>query len=235
MTLLLDNSTIIAVEKYLRELKATPPGTWDYPLITPAMFLHLGCPYTTLIDEDDPSQGDAYNAALINDTVCRTAHATIPSMLVEIVRWLPQGVAPLHVLLSGLYRTSAWRCCLRDENIALALAVALLRTIDVVDREEDGMDELLDRTKRDCLEFASEWIAPATPWSELPTPIEVAQRLFGPMWCAMALPDVVSASMSSCEVIAAVRLHRPPFLPGLCPAQDVILSAPLPDDVGYFT
>lgn len=66
--------TYLSVEKYIRDLKAAPPGTWDYPSITQALSIQLGCPDLTPVDEDDPSKGD-YNAALINDDVCQVVGA----------------------------------------------------------------------------------------------------------------------------------------------------------------
>jgi hypothetical protein len=120
-------------------------------------------------------------------------------------------------LLVGLSRRQALAYALSTERSSYALACAVLQFIED-DRAKTRFNKYAAPFVRDIL---NDWIHLEAPRSQLPVASYVVRHLFGEAWSMFAENDTGLL----CNLVAR---QRPPFLPGLCPPQDRVLSAPLP-------
>lgn len=133
-------------------------------------------------------------------------------------------------LLAGLHRYGCWRGCLSTVVGAKALASALLQYIDCY-----WESYALDATARPgVLQILNEWLRPEVHWAELPGVVTICRHMFGGAWCTIALPadrpdDVGGFAGDETAIELLVHNARPPFMPGLCPAQETIAGEHLPD------
>lgn len=141
--------------------------------------------------------------------------------------------APRVALLAGLGLHDCWQQCLQDEASARNLAVQLLQYIEGFSKT----DLIYETADPHVAKILSAWLGlPAA--AVTPGPVTVCQSLFGDAWCSFYLPDgAIDAPGEGWKMLAKIAdiedRERPPFLPGLCPSQDGILSVPLPEDLGF--
>lgn len=135
---------------------------------------------------------------------------------------LAEPVCDAASVLSGLWRSHCWALCLREESTTYAMAAVLLEFL----QGYSSIYRLDNYAGPDVCNLLNAWLKQPSPWTDLPSSADVAEHLFGAGWCMLRLP---SAERALGEL---VYQERPPFLPGLCPAQDVLQSAPLPADLG---
>jgi hypothetical protein len=137
-------------------------------------------------------------------------------------------------IMDGLARNERWRACLADMNDAYDLAALFLRFSRAYWRGADkysteAMTVLRREVEQGAFEAFTDWVAPGStkernwePGEWTPEPLSIARTLFGVAWCSMVFTE---SNASAVDVEAAMRFFRPPFQPGLVPAQ--IEAAPL--------
>jgi hypothetical protein len=172
----------------------------------------LGCPhrFTTRPDVYAEHQGVIGDALLV--------------LLDQVANRLGMYADDAPSILSGLYASGAWRRCILQESTAYNLAAVTLCHLETFS-DDDGFNKL---TQPAVCRLLNEWLRPPGRWNKVPDVESGVIHMFGDAWCALRDPAGQGGLTG-----AVVHRERPPFLPGLCPAQDGILSAPLPDDVGY--
>jgi hypothetical protein len=123
-------------------------------------------------------------------------------------------------LLAGLYRSGQWKRCLDDVDASYAIASNLCfftKTYRPVYPHDLS-------ARDDILALLNEWIKPTVAWTDIPNVLVVAEALFGPPWRALVLETDDDDPGRVCEVVAS---ERPPFVHGLCLAQEIVsLSLP---------
>lgn len=177
----------------------------------------LGCPYLGL----NSSLG------LIVPPVHAENIETVGDALVKVMQLvlsnLDEPACDVASVLSGLYRNNCWQICLREESTTYAMAAMLFEFV-----EGYAPSLRLDHyTGPDVRNLLNAWIRPVVQWVELPSKSDLAGYLSGGAWSMIRLSSMDRA------VGEMVYQERPPFLPGLCPAQNAILSAQLPDDLCF--
>lgn len=196
---------------------------------------HLGCRYL-LIGGDLEIRGLRQPAAC-HEPLVRAAllHYLRSQMRPTLPKMYWEDELPL---MDGLARNERWRACLENMDDAYHLAALFLRFSQTYWRDGDKYstgDKALLRSEIDAGAFNAftQWVSPGTtpdrswgPGQWTPEPVLIASALFGAAWCNLAFTgSVVTVE----EVETAMRLHRPPFQPGLVPAQVDAPALGLPD------
>jgi hypothetical protein len=139
--------------------------------------------------------------------------------------------AEISAFLGGVSIDGSWRELIASEEGSYVLANALLAYVDArapkftSARQKATMVQLRKEIDPMVLNILQDWYGQDTLLTRLPSTRDVLASCFGPSFSA--LYAVVNE-----DVCAAVAQQRPPFLPGLCPAQEIQQSAPLPDHLG---
>lgn len=182
----------------------------------------LGCPFS--------NSGVYYTKPVERDHIL-ALNDVLPKVLTAIVARIPDFCSNVSSVLGAINRQGCLSSCLETREGAYAMAVGLCYFIDTLE-----LHGSLDQdVAPDVLNLLSSWIKPAIEWDEIPSSRTVAAALFGEHWCHFKLTDDMdylpgSAMWNSDWILAyIVAKERPPFLTGLCPAQDAIMSAPLPE------
>jgi hypothetical protein len=124
-------------------------------------------------------------------------------------------------ILTALNRFSCWSEILKDVALTYELAQAITDFIDCYSPALTNRAALSE-----VVSLLNNWLKPSTPWSTLPGIRTFGRHAFGEEWCTFVLPDeyadiegkrTAHGSLSVSDFIAA---QRPPFVKGLCPAQD---------------
>jgi hypothetical protein len=194
-----------------------PSGTDDE--VAYELLWLLGCPRNGTADTmggplsrpDYRAHGEQIGAALI------TINAIVASTS-EHPAW-----CQVASILVGLARASIWRRCLLRESTTYELAATTLTYI----QEFTNVASLDLFTEPFVCSFLNTWLQPSVEWINLPSADVVAEHLFGPAWCAIQCPNL-EQSLGRISY-----LTRPPFQPGICPAQVTTTAVRLPDDVSF--
>jgi hypothetical protein len=148
----------------------------------------------------------------------------------------PDPTAPVDVtfVLAGMWRHDCWRSCLQSEDAAYVLAAGLIGYLETYLPSYQPDFVAAD----DICALLNAWLRPPTPWQSIPSAGEACSHLFNNGWCAMRLPEEESDIPDSLlirgrYITELITKERPPFLLGLCPAQQRAQSVPLPDDLGF--
>lgn len=170
----------------------------------------LGCPWVIDKTHSRPAQvvlQDVIDGE--NDEVT----ASLMLLLSEIaIGEYTCSIAPAS-LLFGLWRNNGWRACLESEDSTYHLAFSVIDYLETF-TDNPGLDLYVAGA---VVKLLNTWLQPSTAWTDMPAASEVTRQLFGDAWCTFALPNydwAISTTMIE---------QRPPFLPGLCPAQDASL------------
>jgi hypothetical protein len=217
MTLAIDNPILVATQKFLARYKAKGFAYIESPLLT-----LMGCPADDSRDEfnfwrqlPDPSFEDM-----------ETIQFCYPKLLSLSEGWLADTAL---IAIAG--RHGLWAVCLDNEEHTRKLTSCVLRYLQ---RYHYNCDIFYDHYAPFVCTLLNEWVKPCIPWCELPTTLSVCRQLFGDGWCTLLSNNGNIVSMNPVPHLAAiVARERPPFLPGLCTAQDNVMSVPLPDDLGF--
>jgi hypothetical protein len=154
--------------------------------------------------------------------------------LVNIVGPRNVHVADVRALVTALHDAGRWRDCLASVESAYGLAVSICLVIEDIAEQEDteadtpATPQAVFAILKDWLDPEDEWLNHDVEWVVLPNVIKVAERLFGSAWCHVAVGEDAGAA----DFCALIGRDRPPFLPGLCHAQEVDQSVDLPLGVG---
>jgi hypothetical protein len=156
-------------------------------------------------------------------------------LLSGLIRKDMMGSPSFGPLLSGLL----WQAS--SAGVSTEQQCYDLAALSLVFIEKYFKGSKLDRkVGSDLCDFLTTWLKPDVPWKELPWIGEAARAMFGTAWCDLSLPETIGTDAPRIRILpgshvvgATVYTERPPFLPGLCPAQDAIPSAPLPHDMGW--
>jgi hypothetical protein len=158
---------------------------------------------------------------------------SLPSLLVAIGK-NPTAPVDATFLLAALNRHQCWKICLEKEESAYILADRLIAYVETY--TDDFYPDAA--AKNDILALLNDWLKPVSPWKVLPTAHCVCLHMFDPLWCILRLPSendflTASASFEDMYINNIINQELPPFLPGLCPAQIIPLSVPLPNDFAF--
>jgi hypothetical protein len=174
-----------------------------------------------------PSRSLGYSRDLVVPPVSLENNEIIGKTLIKIVTLLASNlgnpICSSASILAGLYRNRCWARCLLDEASAYALATVAFDFLEGY----SPTSPLDTHVAHDVCTLLNEWVKPNPIWMEPPSKLDLTERLFGSAWCMVRLSTCNHATSG------VIYQERPPFLPGLCRAQDGILSVPLPDDVGF--
>lgn len=164
--------------------------------------------------------------------LCKAGRAT--AVLASCHVRLLKALMPVHEdnpsmvssLLGGISLNGGWRSFLETEDDTYVLAHALLVYLQTY---APGF-KLDAHIASSVCTILNEWLVPALPWEGLPGAAELARRLVGETWCSLALPDKLDQIVSHRECAGDLLAEqRPPFLPGLCPAQSIVEAELLPE------
>jgi hypothetical protein len=153
----------------------------------------------------------------------------------DVQRYLPRMLAKVGdpmdgaAILVGLYRNRCWQRCLDGLEGAYELANALLGFLAF----SVHLPDVAGLATTDVLGILNEWLAPAKPWTALPGDFDACRHMFSAPWCDMTLQadcDGVDTTTQDSKGSAwfLVQTDMPPFLPGLCPAQEDVVAVDLP-------
>jgi hypothetical protein len=162
---------------------------------------------------------------MVGNTLSPAERAEIATCLPRLLAaLLPERGIPTTCasLLAGISKYADWEAYPHTEDEAYTLATAMLYFI----KDYTPGYEMDAVTKPYVCEIISAWTRRPMISAELPTALALCTMLFGDAWCNMVEP--LDASFSD----VLVENARPPFLPGLCPAQDALVCDVLPDDMG---
>jgi hypothetical protein len=200
----------------LRAIRSLASG--EQHKIQDSLLYRLGCAYL-----------ERSSGKLIVPPTGAESHAEKGSALLllapTIVSNLSLPVCSTSSVVDGLARGDCWRNCLDSEKLTYVLAAIMLDYV----AGYYACFELEAHARQPALSILNAWLIPQAPYVKVPSAVDLARNIFGDAWCTLRL-DCDPRAIGS-----TIYKERPLFLPGLCPAQDVILSASLPDDVGYFT
>lgn len=131
-------------------------------------------------------------------------------------------------LLDGLMYEDRWRTCLEREDDTYSLIAQFLYFTWLIDDllRKPGTKDIREILVPPVLSVLNEWLAPATPFLNVPHTMELVRVMFGDTWYALALPDVSSLSME--RTIGLVLGSRPPLRPGLLPVGVEAIAIDLP-------
>jgi hypothetical protein len=196
------------------------------PKISGDLLERLGCPFIL-------RENGQLTTSLNGDLNARTY---LPSVLVAAVSVSVSALGDdteTTSLLAGIGRAKCWRECIATIGGAYSFAIALVKHIELL-WTTSRLDVYVDA---DVMQAMNGWLELKDPWSDFPSAYMLCQHLFGNAWCDLALPESARNIPGSGDVIAerACRIiseQRPPFLPGMCPAQAEPVSVPLPDNLG---
>jgi hypothetical protein len=192
------------------------------PEVSDALYTVLGCSYT----------GKHWHE--IRTPVSRAADtATYLPKILPVALVLHDRDMTSAQLLSGVARCPCLQECVETEDGAYALASTLINYLRFFSKESN-----LDvAVMGDILDMVNLWLRPAAPFRVVPSIYTLCEHMFGDLWCNLVLqedtkrpPDIMNNIDEHC--IELIKQQRPPFLRGLCPAQALQLSVPLPDMIG---
>jgi hypothetical protein len=199
------------------------------PKISENLARLLGCPYT----QDAGGSGTFHRNLEPNDPETTAARKFILPTFFAVVERHGQHPDRLSVLVA-LNRSKGWVTVLEDLPLAYELAQALVAYVDC----HTTRFPMYNFTSRDVLHLLNAWLKPSATWVELPGVRTLCRHIFGDAWCAIALPETYADEVGSksAQMNSGVSVHnfiaaqKPPFLDGLCQAQDAASS--LDQDVG---
>lgn len=143
-----------------------------------------------------------------------------------------RGTSEWVSMLSGAMRDASGSAP-RSEQSAYDLAALILLFIDCYSPEPIAL-----KVGADVCRMLNAWIKPAVPWTNLPGTGTIVRAMFGAAWCDIRLNDIADDQRSLLVLPDGgfagdvVWRERPPFLLGLCPAQDRAQGVPLPQGLG---
>lgn len=141
-----------------------------------------------------------------------------------------EGSNEAGVLLACIGRYNAWQQCLQTEGGALALVTTVAAYVEtMISSPLSGM------IAPEVCNILNTWLSPEQRWDTPPGPVTLCKKMFGSAWCDLILPagceDTVARywlGTDDYRIASIIQASRPAFLPGLCPAQDVVKAEPLP-------
>jgi hypothetical protein len=208
------NPIVVATRRYIEN------DAQDEDFMGTDLLALLGCTYVVY------DRGTSTN--LIVNPDFRSEDLSVVKYCIEqlfevVVAQSSRGGINVTGLLTGIIRYDMWRKFLSTASSAYQLAIGLLVFSDTYahDYQVDVVTAPL------VCHLLNEWIQPVVQWEELPSATDIAAHLFGNAW--LSIVEVPLADGLPISISKLVALERPPFLPGMCPAQEDILSAPLPE------
>jgi hypothetical protein len=226
MIAFLETETFIAAMRHYRACGG------DVPVLPDTLLTALGCSHLHSRDDANPdwitpAKSD-YDATIVQQV--------LPGLLVELTnvdKWDRLTSDSITSLFYGCDRCDCLSACLDTPSSAYALAAGVCGFLSIFSSNYI----LDDLAVEHVCNLLNVWLKPLVPWTSCPSVNVVASHLFGVDWCVVALPESAgrlgaSSVADRTSIIQAITKQRPPFLPGLLPAQIETMSVPLPDDVG---
>jgi hypothetical protein len=197
------------------------------------LFIALECPYARVVGTSGEIVWPDRNSRN-----SREVKKNLLALFSSVAGAAPEKRKSLYLgqILCGMERASCWRRLLVKEDSAYLLAVGLIGYVEDYVRTYQ-MDVAV--APHICL-LLNAWLKPIVPWGQPPSIGVLCEHMFGDVWTSLVLPgdywEALGATYSDQGLaINLIFNDRPPFLPGLCPAQEVRLNVPLPGDVGFDT
>jgi hypothetical protein len=216
----------MAVGDYIASIEKAKKRGSGFKNISNGILGSLCCPYMSRGEGHE--SGTSYRVPEITAFQRGSAKACIPNLLVAAMSIYPHAVASKGCLLAGLNRARCWDSCLESDDKAYALAAAICYFSETFD-DQDAFDL---KTAPDVLSVLNQWLAPPTPWTNLPSALEIARSFFGAGWCDLVASgwyEGIGKSAASNKLItSAILRDRPQFLPGRYTKQDGIGQEDLP-------
>jgi hypothetical protein len=177
----------------------------------------LGCPYksSTKTLVTPPDRG--YDPYVLSVCYREILAAILPSPY--------RCGEDVKMLLAGILRYGLWDDFLDHEDSARDLAVAVILYSETYS-DNNAIDVAI--LGELCMAL-NQWLKPSTPCMGVLGVLPVARHMFGAVWWPLM---ELTTNVHERLVGDIVLRERPPFLPGLCRAQDAIRSATLPDNLG---
>jgi hypothetical protein len=147
----------------------------------------------------------------------------LPQLLSKILP-KPYRGDDLTSILIGLSNCNGWKTSTKSETRAYEMAAAILNFVDYF-----WEDSHLEKAAEPLVcQMLNEWLKPHLTWTMLPSAGVVCQHMFSAAWCDLALPegcfDPIATDNNVYGIGELVYRERPPFLPGLCSEQDVVVG-----------
>jgi hypothetical protein len=217
----------VETDRYLATVTAAAAlGCGDnYPHLDTDFIALLGGPYWNAT-----TWTTAWSKVATGDLV--VVQAALPRLIgiVNLVGIDNAHVADVCTLVAALYDAGRWRDCLADVSSAYALAASICLIVATqADSSSDG--ENTDEVQPALIAILNDWLDCEYAWPGPRYDVDVAERLFGSAWCEVAMSKV-GGDASTTDFCALIGRDRPPFLPGLCPAQELDLGIDLPPGMG---
>jgi hypothetical protein len=195
------------------------------------VMIALGCPYMTL-DRVDTMTNMRRPVVIRARAIPAGDHPALFEWLMRLLKHVPtmgdSRSYDLGAVLGSLGCNQYWGQALQMEVTTYQLAGALLSYLNPHVNPRFGLYDL--DAFRFCvtpgvLTILNDWLKPSALWVTLPSRDAVADAMFGAGWGLLR-------ANTEADLASVILQERPPFLPGLCPAQEVQLSVPLPGDIG---
>lgn len=210
---------------YLQNVDGVEPRTNE------ALLEQLGCAYVRSISKENPRERSLIVPRCQAANLERT-QKILPVLLKLVIQKHDLESVTLASLLHGVHVNAMLPIFLQDEDSTYDLTVAILLYTEFYEPSYP-----LDAHLKGLLcEVLNTWLQPETPWLELPRADVLAQYLFGDALC-LFIDGTINHSQDEDDDIGSklgdlVAKIRPPFLPGRCPAQDIVMAAVLPEMEG---
>lgn len=217
-----------ALDRLLGNLTTNEDFSVSYEVLT-----MLGCPHIEYVRRGFKCSMDDWKL-MIPEKTAEIYQELVDHYLSEILgRWAVAGdrsIVQTTCILAGIVRQNRYASYFDTEEKTYVLASTVLNYLEEYS-DDNETDALI---KDEICAMLSAWLKPAIPWKVIPSARTAAIAMFGSGWCSLFAsswtPHSVGA-LKACENYLGFLIYqeRPPFLPGLCPAQQDQMSAPLPN------
>jgi hypothetical protein len=201
-----------------RYLEQPPTVSGLVPRLGATLLTLLECPYMQISNDTPYSVAPAEFCSEHEDEIRRI----LPTLLTGVLthRQCDVSTGNIASLLWGVDKHKLLDAFTVSEDTSYDLAIAILRFTGF--RSNHPLDEFV---APNVLSLLNTWAKPSVAWLTAPKHDVIARALFGTAWWDLAeRPSWLNGGFTA----NIVERERPPFLPGLCPAQDA-LSVPLPE------
>jgi hypothetical protein len=180
------------------------------------IFAIAGCPYMSINMEILTAPRCHAKTNVLPDCLGRLLHAIVrnPSRLTQ----------DITSVVSGILRHEVWEYFLLREDDTYALSRGVLFYLEDYEPSFPLDAALAD----DMCKLLNTWLKPKVLWTTLPCVEDVTDHMFGSAWLHLIKRPSMDPGWG--ETIGDMAFDdRPPFLPGVCPAQVITLGVALPD------
>jgi hypothetical protein len=214
-----DHPIVVETTNFMaRSIMGVPKG-YKQPALPKHLAALLGCPG---MFRDGGTSVLCLNRDSCDEETLAARKHILPKLfsVVEKHGWHGDRLA----VLAALSQSKCWEDMLNDLHQAYTLALALIDFSDSYFTRDTMCNVALPHV----LEILNSWLSPNPDWVELPGVRTVCQHFFGDPWCAFMLPGVYADKVGAATLTTGDRIRvcnfiaadKPPFLYGLCPAQD---------------